>query len=112
MEFSYSALENPAYQIRLLHIEPGGEDGPIFCTLSQYDINTAPEYTAVSYTWGDVSPRSEITINGCIMRARQNCLYALSQLRQLPCETFHFWLDAICIDQQDLEEKSYQVQMM
>lgn len=41
-------------QTRLLQVEAKTSDSyrPLSCTLSVHDLDTAPPYTALSYTWG------------------------------------------------------------
>ncbi|TPX13813.1 uncharacterized protein E0L32_005757 [Thyridium curvatum] len=72
----------------------------------------APPYYAVSYTWGR-SPKDTtlIHINGQEMKVRKNCDYVLRQARWCGGSRF-FWVDAICINQADMDEKSHQVAMM
>jgi hypothetical protein len=62
--FSYIEPLNPAQGLRLLHIEPGRDDATIDCSLSVFNIRTAPVYAAISYTWGDPLPTRTMTING------------------------------------------------
>ena len=66
------------------------------------------QYTALSYTWGaEVFPRT-IKINDVDFPVTEN-LYAFFQRARLLENTMYLWIDALCINQLDLEEKSYQV---
>lgn len=71
-----------------------------------------PSWTAISYTWGSPQPLSAIFVNGKTLMVRQNCLYVLKQIRHRGTSTGRIWLDAICINQDDLAEKGSQVMMM
>ncbi|KAL8918371.1 MAG: hypothetical protein Q9208_007390 [Pyrenodesmia sp. 3 TL-2023] len=69
-------------------------------------------YTALSYTWGDPSSPGFIILNDChILPISRNLEAALRQLR-LPTDPLSLWVDAICINQADAEEKESQVGMM
>jgi hypothetical protein len=68
-------------------------------------------YYAISYTWGDPHSLALITVNGGTRAVRENCRYVLWQARHLGKRRY-YWVDASCINQSDLEEKAYQVQML
>lgn len=108
--FTYVPLPNAATHIRLLEIVPGTGDN-IDCYYSSHSVADAPGYTALSYTWGDVVPTKTITINSQPLDVRWNCHYALWQIRHYG-HTGYIWVDALCINQQDIDEKNHQVQMM
>ena len=109
--FSYVELPNPAQDLRLLHINPGRDDVTIDCSLSVFNIRTAPIYGAISYTWGNPQPTRTITINGNTVQVGINCHYALWQVRQKSRATY-YWIDALCINQSNMDEKNRQVQIM
>lgn len=89
--------------------------------LSVVKLNSAPKYGALSYTWGpstqqkdrQLGERYEITLNGMPFVVPQNLHDALTW-----CETrvrrigAWFWIDYICINQQDLDERASQVMLM
>src|ERR1700761_7326922 len=108
---SYEPLPDPRKFIRLLQIQPGQEDDEIVCELHAFKVDEAPEYVAISYTWGDSTPTRIVTINGEAINVRMNCYDALWQARHHNLSSYH-WLDAISINQADLVEKSFQVGMM
>lgn len=92
----------------------------------------SPEYqfTPLSYTWGDASNKAKIYIDGRPLEVTAALHVALRRLRRLdsnilasdakifelsraetPTETF-WWIDAICVNQQDLDERAHQVSLM
>ncbi|RYP57350.1 hypothetical protein DL769_009538 [Monosporascus sp. CRB-8-3] len=137
-KFAYKPLDRSKHEFRIMTFEPGSShDGGIHCTLRTYNIANCPEYVALSYAWGEPEPCHEITLDGCAFRVRDNLWTALLSLRQLSKDGFprqenrtslgedmfwmtkprratatHFWIDAICIDQNDPLECGHQVSMM
>lgn len=110
--FTYTPLQDAASQIRLLRVHPGVWGSVIRCDLDAHAFSTAPSWTAISYTWGSPEPKFSISVNGRNMTVRQNCLYALEQVRHRNNGEGYIWLDAICINQEDVAEKGNQVAMM
>ncbi|KAK5715462.1 hypothetical protein LTR15_010106 [Elasticomyces elasticus] len=110
--FYYPPLTNPSKQIRLLKLKPvrGGPDG-ISVSLSTWDLDTAPAYVAISYTWGSESSTHRIRVNDGGFYVPENCSIALQEC-QRNAITSYIWIDALCINQADVAEKSHQVAMM
>lgn len=106
--FSYKPLA--ASEIRLLHLQPGKYCDTIACVLSHHSLDE-PKYDALSYVWGDPSVRFDILINGYPFTVGRNLYYALKYLRSEEIEIV-LWADAICINQNDTDEKNTQVPMM
>lgn len=108
-------LSDAQNQIRLLRLQSGSGADPIACDYVVYSFSDPLEYIGISYTWGDPTPTHAVTIAGKKVNVHQNCHYALWQARQSYPAFLgmqHFWLDALCIDQSNLHEKSLQVQAM
>lgn len=109
-------------QFRLLSLLPGSLTQSIACTLSIDDIPGAQveqknvlqrgsEYEALSYTWG-TSSNHVITLNGQhAFPVTNNLFYALKRLKYAHTVRV-LWIDAVCINQSDLQERSQQVQHM
>jgi hypothetical protein len=59
------------------------------------------------HSWGDDSenPKEEITLNGCSFSVTANLYAALQVLRKEDRERV-VWVDAVCINQNDIEDKS------
>lgn len=68
-------------------------------------------YTALSYVWGDPSLVRSIRCHGRTFRTTENLYTALKYLRQTK-SAVNLWIDQICINQNDLEEKTQQVILM
>lgn len=70
-------------------------------------------YIALSYTWGDPRDTVLVLLNGGLFRVTRNLHSALWRFRNQPGEeSTLFWIDAICINQEDYREKSIQVRRM
>ena len=61
--------------------------------------------------WGSEAKPCSISINGCDLPVGENLYAALVHLRDHSIERT-IWIDAICINQDDEEEKGQQVQSM
>ena len=106
-----------AGEIRMLALNPAENGDPITCTLSHVSLDAEPEYEALSYTWdtdsnADTRQDTEtISCSGHTMLVRENLFAALKRLRY-PDRPRSLWVDAICINQADNEEKNHQVALM
>jgi hypothetical protein len=108
----HTALRDPQRQIRLLLLDAAGSDeDSISATLEVWDRGATPTYRSISYVCGDAQRMHDITVNGSRVSVRHNCYYALWQAR-LHFPKSRVWIDAICINQLDLDEKTAQVTMM
>ncbi|KAK1625698.1 HET domain-containing protein [Colletotrichum phormii] len=88
---------------RLLFLYPGSGEDPFEAHLEIVDVENAPPYEALSYTWGKPTeqPRDYIWMQGCPIPMKPNLEDAL-----------RLWVDTLCIDQSDLDERARQVQYM
>lgn len=107
MAFKYDALEHEIGLIRLLTLQPSLDfSADIECTISHDAIDQA-KYTALSYTWGSVEDKQFISLNGHRFSVTKNLFLALQDLRG--SEHLKIWIDAICINQEDVDERTNQV---
>jgi hypothetical protein len=97
--------------IRLLHIEAGYDEQPLYCRLVSASLTCSPSYEALSYTWGTTEKDSPITCGGLQLFITQNLHEALRYLRQ-PDRERVMWADALCINQDNDSERTEQVLMM
>lgn len=105
-------LPNPSLYIRLVQVEDADTyEGTIKCSLTSWSISEAPAYQAISYTWGDPDSTSRIIVNGKNLQVHNNCEYALRQARWHGGSQY-IWIDSICINQADIEERGRQVAQM
>ncbi|KAI8680334.1 HET domain-containing protein [Fusarium keratoplasticum] len=74
------------------------------------NLKDSPKFTALSYVWGKASGKS-INCNGYEVKVTDSCFEALSSLREA-IGSFTIWVDAICINQMDDDEKAAQIPLM
>jgi hypothetical protein len=99
-------------RIRVLHVYPSSRrHRQLECELQLLSLDDAPAYEALSYVWGVDPPSVPIICNGQRLNIRSELSYALARVR-LKHATRIIWVDALCIDQTDDEEKSHQVPLM
>lgn len=71
----------------------------------------AGSYEALSYVWGDTSKKTPIQVNDKTLEIGINLRGALHALRYED-KSRTLWIDAICIDQQNIKERNEQVAAM
>jgi hypothetical protein len=108
----YKPLDFAAFEIHLLTLQPAenGEDSIIHCTLNHRFLVEPPPYRALSYCWGDSSDPAEIVMNGLPKPVTRELNAALKQLSASNLMTL--WVDALCINQEDVLERGLQVMRM
>lgn len=105
----YNQLDEKTLDIRILNLLPGSDE--IVCTLDCFSYSGEfPEYTTLSYCWGNGDETESIFINGRIVNITRSLFEAMQELRRR--EFSRLWIDAICINQNDVTEKSHQVRRM
>lgn len=97
--------------LRLARILPGR--GAIRIEIETYTFLAAPRYDALSYTWGQDDPVDEryILVNGKPTAVGSNLYLALRRNRQ-NSEDEMLWIDALCINQTNIQEKNHQIPLM
>ncbi|KAI4112105.1 MAG: hypothetical protein LQ339_000113 [Xanthoria mediterranea] len=98
---------------------PGSFDDGINISLETLDLanDDNREYEALSYAWGSKDNLLEISITDpstqikASLPVTRDLALALRYLR-LPQLSRTLWIDAICIDQENLEERGHQVKKM
>jgi hypothetical protein len=111
--FTYTPIDlgGPAFRLARLR---RGSSLDIHCELFEawlYQDTYIIPYEALSYTWGDTKRTARITLNGRSLLVTENLYTALLHLRS-SSEDRIMWIDAICIDQDNWEERGHQVQLM
>ncbi|KAI2620434.1 heterokaryon incompatibility protein-domain-containing protein [Hypoxylon sp. NC1633] len=119
MSYQYGELKDE--QFRVAHLKPG--DGPICVEVSVEKVSEAEDYDALSWQWGSIDLAHGSTINvgtkddaGSYQQivVRPNLLQALESFRRnSPVYPYRrLWVDMICINQGNSNEKERQVAIM
>lgn len=101
----------PPNSIRILHLAPGPYFSPIQCKLLNFNLSSLPHYSAISYCWGYSSETEYIHLDKQTIHIGDNLSYCLRRLRDENEEQL-VWVDAVCINQADMEEKSEQIRLI
>ena len=107
----YLALNSEAHQIRRLRLLAGEFDDSLRGALEIVSLDGAPQYEALSYVWGQELASAPMLVSNTELPITANLDVALRHLRMCNEERV-LWVDAVCINQNDLDEKAQQVRMM
>ena len=134
--YHYNPLEDN--EIRLLTLHAGNREARVRCTLRHAQLPPEAQssaslphknglvsgfsgdkdesraeviYDAVSYCWGNQNDRATISLDGSDFDVGRNLESALRHLRLSSIDRI-LWIDAICINQCDFEERGQQVLRM
>lgn len=119
----YRPLNADKHELRLLEICPSEDnDSQVQVKIFHCEFEDVQgHFMPFSYVWGDPTDTETIIINGIPTKIPNNLALLLQQIRALlPCilaeiswnKPALFWADAICINQDDTEERNHQVQFM
>ncbi|KFA52453.1 hypothetical protein S40293_08841 [Stachybotrys chartarum IBT 40293] len=111
--YDYVPLSGPR-MVRILVVEPArSKTMPIRCSFLEGCLDDADSlnFEALSYTWGMPKGTNPIFCDGRIVLITPNCEQALLHLRR-SSKPRRIWVDAICINQQSVQEKNIQVPLM
>lgn len=108
---AYDALREGC--IRLVQIGQDALTGFVECRTKHFPLQAPPPYTALSYACGARPANFNIKLNGMDWYIRQNLSRFLRQHVQIyPASQEWMWIDAICINQENLPERTHQVKLM
>jgi len=108
--YSYKPLPPHRY-IRLLKLRPGSWRDDICCELEVAFLDEQPKYEALSYAWGVEQDSQRISLDSQPFSISPTLESALRRLR-LAKSPRKLWVDCLCINQEDVAERSAQVSLM
>ncbi|KAF2995184.1 hypothetical protein E8E14_003971 [Neopestalotiopsis sp. 37M] len=121
-QYEHFPLESRS--IRIIVLEPASDpSSEIKCSLYKTSLDYVVNFEALSYSWDGQSPDQPIncrTVGNLdddpnilydTLSVTVNCLHALRALREQSNRRL-LWIDGICINQADIDEKSVQVALM
>lgn len=109
--------------VRVLVVEPADQfDSPLCCSITQHrrelqsGCANGCEYSAVSYTWGSSELSHQLLVRADAeswsrLRITANVDSLLRHFR-VPHKARMLWIDAICLNQKDDDEKTQQIPLM
>ncbi|KAH7349059.1 heterokaryon incompatibility protein-domain-containing protein, partial [Pyrenochaeta sp. MPI-SDFR-AT-0127] len=108
--FDYRPLRSDS-GFRLVRLHAGRREDDITCHIFHSTLWDHPSFEALSYTWGEMARLHVIFSTEGIVSITANCEAALRDLRYSFRDRI-LWIDALCIDQENDEEKNQQVPLM
>ncbi|KAF8857795.1 HET-domain-containing protein, partial [Acephala macrosclerotiorum] len=105
------SLEDDSRGIRIALLQPGQWEDPIYCELTKTSLESPLQFEALSYVWAQERGTKSIVLNGLTHTVTTNLFMALRRLRKHR-EVRSIWIDALCIDQNNIEERNHQVTLM
>ncbi|PSN63435.1 HET-domain-containing protein [Corynespora cassiicola Philippines] len=131
-KYEYTSLDTAQSQVRILRLNRAEEyTDPLVADLTVVSLDDSIVgglmygYTALSYCWGPPVFNGSILLDGCKFPITKSLESALRQLRssykhnptieinsRLWGHEFWGWIDQICINQADLDERASQVSLM
>lgn len=123
--YKYHPLDQAKKEIRLLVLESINHKGELNYRVEHRSLLHEPDkqYSAVSYRWGRKLDQVTLRLDGEPFQVPRSAAAALRGTHQTANPTMYdgdsdsdehdrYWIDVICIDQANLEEKASQVAMM
>jgi hypothetical protein len=126
MESSYCCLHAPTREIRLLDLLPATASGNLACRVRSATLGEMPTFISVSHVWGTGKAERHMHLDfGCGAKDVQISQHLESLFIALLCHNSNtlpqlwngssrlpMWIDMICINQSDMEEKISQIPLM
>ncbi|KAI1307194.1 HET-domain-containing protein [Xylaria venustula] len=110
MQYQYTSLGDS--EIRLIELRPACDGPELSVSFNCLSVDEATNtYEALSYTWGDSTESYVLLCGDTRLKITTSLQSALASLR-LDSGPRVLWVDAICINQDDLLERGKQVRLM
>lgn len=110
--FRYQQLDPGTREIRLLKVvRKSPFSAPTF-SLATFPLDKAPPYDAVSYTWDGQDRDADLCLDNRMMLKTTKNVKRIAYKRATLKWTSWLWIDAVCINQDDADEKPAQLQLM
>ncbi|KAJ9616572.1 hypothetical protein H2200_000291 [Cladophialophora chaetospira] len=103
-------INGKTHDIRLLVLEPGIL--PICCSFLKASLADHPDYEALSYTWGEPGGEMPVLLEEKRFLVRKNLYQFLYTICDNATATRVLWIDAICINQENIIERNHSVAHM
>ncbi|KAI6881401.1 hypothetical protein KC360_g5398 [Hortaea werneckii] len=112
-ESIWKPLDKEKREIRILLLQPSGEeDDALYADLEIVSLDREPKYKAISYVLGDALDTTVMFVNGGkVIEITKSLAAALRRFRHSRIFVA-LWADAVCINQENLQERADQVSIM
>ncbi|KAK7453143.1 hypothetical protein CaCOL14_005013 [Colletotrichum acutatum] len=112
-KFKHKPLRRPnEFRILRLRAQPCFGNSPVQCDIIHATLDSPPAYRAVSHRWASTGDEPQIIlVDGAPFLVSTSIYDLLIELRRMRLSQL-LWIDSICIDQADAQEKSRQVGLM
>lgn len=110
--YHYKPLDLDLGRIRLLTVLPKN-GSTIYMSLQDvllHEVNG--QFDACSYTWSEREPHRHVVVNNKKLLVRDNIWQCLKHMKRPNMLSHPLWIDCICIDQKNADEKAQQVARM
>jgi len=113
MSYRWQPLNKERQEIRLLDLKAGAETSFLSGKLRHVFLSdpVKPRYETVSYAWGESALVKSIVVDEKSISIPASAAAALRCIRLPQCDRT-IWIDCICINQDNDNEKSHQVGLM
>jgi hypothetical protein len=126
--FQYAPLARDTNEIRLIRIidvrelSEASTNQVLELEMFHTTFTDAAAYLAMSYAWGDPTPTKRVVCNNAYLLTPESTFRTLFTIyhhaRQYSTpfyragDRLNLWIDALCINQSDTDEKNFQVRLM
>ncbi|KAI1335731.1 heterokaryon incompatibility protein-domain-containing protein [Xylariaceae sp. FL0016] len=110
-QYTYDRSLTTGMEIRLLKVFPRDSGEEVYCEIVYHLLPKMVDYHAISYTWGDTTEKTTMAVNGKAMVVPRKVAEMLRALRH-DWKPVLLWIDFVCINQNDNDEKSHEIQLM
>ena len=116
--YQYSPLKEGEIRLVEISVRPDPYDDRKFfydLAIKHVSIEHKVKYAAISYVWGDPTPSARLYFEGlsCLIPIACSCESILQRVARNFCDTkLYVWIDAVCIDQKNEQERGQQIDLM
>lgn len=98
-------------EFRLVRLSQSSAESQFSFELKTVDPEEDPIYTALSYVWGSPEPLYAVQLNGQTVTVGGSLWLFLNEVAEANAKEW-FFIDAVCINQHDRDERASQVKLM
>ena len=113
--YRHHNIKDDPLSIRILKVHgSSSRESLVECEMMESRLGQAEHaYEAISYCWGGQQPSRPVLCDGEALLVTRNCEAALRRFRYpIENKARFLWIDFICINQADMDERTHQVKLM